>query len=77
MRLKKQQRFLKFKGKDIVCYKLKTLNKLKEAKEKEKQIKFNYIAFKAAIRLFDVLVLLLTKINPFAKINILLLLPRV
>ena len=35
-RLKKQQKFLKSKGKDMVCYSLKTLNKLKEVKGKER-----------------------------------------
>jgi hypothetical protein len=35
--LKKQKRFLKSKSKDMLCYSLKTLNKLKKAKEREKQ----------------------------------------
>jgi hypothetical protein len=38
-RFEKQKLFLKSKGKDIVCRKLKTINKLNKAKEKEKQIK--------------------------------------
>jgi hypothetical protein len=32
----------------MLCYNLKTLDKLKEAKEKEKQIKTEHIATKAA-----------------------------
>jgi hypothetical protein len=47
-RLKKQQEFLKSKGKDMVCYSLKTLNKLKEVKEKERQIETKRAAVKAA-----------------------------
>jgi len=35
-RLEKQKKFLKSKGKDMVCRSLKTLDKLKEAEEKEK-----------------------------------------
>jgi hypothetical protein len=46
-RLKKQQKFLKSKGKDIVCYSLKTLDKLEEVKEKERQIKTKHAAIKA------------------------------
>jgi len=46
-RLKKQQEFLKSKGKDMVYYSLKTLNKLEEAEEKEKQIKIKRVANKA------------------------------
>jgi hypothetical protein len=46
-RFEKQQEFLKSKGKDIVCYSLKTLNKLKEVKEKERQIETKRTAVKA------------------------------
>ena len=46
-RLKKQQEFLKSKGKDIVCYSLKTLNKLKEVKERERQIEIKRATVKA------------------------------
>jgi len=46
-RLKRQQEFLKSKGKDIVCYSLKTLNKLEKVKERERQIKLKYTAVKA------------------------------
>ena len=45
--LEKQQEFLKSKGKDIVCYSLKTLNKLEKVKERERQIKLKYTAVKA------------------------------
>ena len=66
-RLKKQKKFLKSKGKDMVCYSLKTLNKLEKAKEKEKQIKEKHAANKATANLFYALV---PKANPFAKIKI-------
>jgi hypothetical protein len=46
-RLKKQKKFLKSKGKDMFCHKLKTLNKLKEAEAKEKQIEEERVAAKA------------------------------
>jgi hypothetical protein len=46
---KKQKRFLKFKSKDIVCQSLKTLDKLKKVKERERQIETKHIAVKAAI----------------------------
>jgi hypothetical protein len=46
--LKRQQKFLKSKGKDIVCCSLKTLNKLKEVKERKRQIETKYVAVKAA-----------------------------
>jgi hypothetical protein len=75
--LKKQKRFLKSKGKDIVCYSLKTLNKLKEAKEKERQIKTKCATAKAAAMPSNVLVLLLTKANPFAGVKVPLLSPKV
>jgi len=45
--LKKQQEFLKSKGKNMVCYSLKTLNKLKKVKEKERQIKTKHTTVKA------------------------------
>jgi len=47
-RLKKQQEFLKSKGKDIVCYSLKTFNKLEKVKERKRQIKVKHTANKAA-----------------------------
>jgi hypothetical protein len=47
-RLKKQQKFLKSKGKDIVRRSLKTLNKLEEVKEKERQIETKRVVVKAA-----------------------------
>jgi hypothetical protein len=47
-RLKRQQEFLKSKGKNIVCCSLKTLNKLKEVKERERQVETKHTAIKAA-----------------------------
>jgi hypothetical protein len=69
-RLKKQKKFLKSKGKDIVCYSLKTLDKLEKAKEKERQIETKHVTAKAAITLSNALVLLLTKANPFASVKV-------
>ena len=77
-RLKRQQEFLKSKDKDIVRCSLKTLNKLKEVKEREKQIKGERAAIKAAIKLFIALQATLKQFaNPFAKIKIPLLLLEV
>jgi len=47
-RLKKQQEFLKSKGRDMVCRGLKTLDELEEVKEKERQIETERAAAKAA-----------------------------
>jgi hypothetical protein len=47
-RLEKQQEFLKSKGKDIVCYSLKTLDELEEVEEKERQIETKRTAVEAA-----------------------------
>jgi len=47
-RLKRQKKFFKSKGKDMVCRSLKTLNKLEKAKEKERQIEIKHTATKAA-----------------------------
>jgi CO dehydrogenase/acetyl-CoA synthase beta subunit len=69
-RLKKQKKFLKSKGKDIVCCSLKTLDKLKEAKEKERQIESERATAKATAMPFNVLALLLTKANPFAGVKV-------
>ena len=51
----------------MVCYSLKTLNKLEEVKEKERQIEKECAANKAATNLFYALAL---KADPFAKIKI-------
>jgi hypothetical protein len=72
-RLKKQQRFFKTKGKDIVCCSLKTLDKLEKAKEKEKQIELERITIKATAMLSNALALLLTRADPFAGVKVLLL----
>jgi hypothetical protein len=76
-RLKKQKKFLKSKGKDIVCCSLKMLDKLKEVKEKERQIESKRVATKVVAMLSIVLALLLTKVNPFVKIKVPLLFPKV
>jgi hypothetical protein len=76
-RLKKQKKFFKSKGKDIVCYSLKTLDKLKEAEEKERQIESECATTKAAAIPSNVLVLSLTEANPFASVKVPLLLPEV
>ena len=54
----------------MVCCSLKTLNKLKEVKEKERQIKTKRVATKATTTQTYGQA---TKANPFAKIKILLL----
>jgi hypothetical protein len=76
-RFKKQKKFLKSKGKDIVCCSLKTLNKLKEIKEKERQIETEHVTAKAAAMLSNVLALSLIKANPFASVKVPLLPPEV
>ena len=69
-RLKKQEKFFKLKGKDIICYSLKTLNELEEVKERERQIKTKRAAIKAtASQVYSQAAVA----NPFAKIKILLL----
>jgi hypothetical protein len=73
-RLKRQKKFFKFKGKDIVCYSLKTLDKLEKAKEKERQIKTKHIATAMPS---NILALLLTKANPFTSVKVPLLLLKV
>jgi hypothetical protein len=77
--LKKQERFLKSKGKDIVCCSLKTLNKLEEAKEKERQIESEHVTVIANIKPSSAyaLVLPITETNPFAGLKALLLFPKV
>ena len=69
-RLKKQQEFLKSKGKDMVRCGLKTLNELEEVEEREKQIETERAATKAAATLVHGQAAL---VNPFAEIEILLL----
>jgi CO dehydrogenase/acetyl-CoA synthase beta subunit len=76
-RLKKQKKFLKSKGKDMVRCSLKTLDKLEKVKKEERQIETKRITTKAAAMPFNVLVLLLTKANPFAGVKVLLLLLKV
>jgi hypothetical protein len=73
-RFKKQQEFLKLRGKDMVCYSLRTLDKLEKAEEKERQIEKERATSKAAATAYA---LALLKPDPFAKIEIPLLLPKV
>jgi hypothetical protein len=72
--LKRQQKFLKLKGKDMVRRSLKTLDKLEEAEEKEKQMERECVASKAAATAYA---LALLKPDPFARIEIPLLLLEV
>jgi hypothetical protein len=53
------------------------LDKLEEAKEKERQIKTEYTTAKAAVMPSNILALLLTKANPFASVKVPLLPPEV
>jgi hypothetical protein len=53
------------------------LDKLEKAKEKERQIKTEYVTTKAVAMPSNVLVLLLTKANPFASVKVPLLLLEV
>jgi hypothetical protein len=68
--LRKQKNFLKSKGKDIVRCSLKTLDKLKEAKERERQIETKYATTKATAMPSNTLALLLTKANPFVGVKV-------
>jgi hypothetical protein len=60
----------------MVCCGLKTMDKLNAKEEKEKQIEFMHTS-KAAATLSNALVLSLTKTNPFASLEVLLLPPKV
>jgi hypothetical protein len=73
-RLEKQKKFLKSKGKEMLCRGLKTLDKLKEVEEKERQTDSKHVAAKAAATAYA---LALLKPDPFAKVKIPLLLPKV
>jgi hypothetical protein len=70
----KQEKFLKSKGKDMVCHSLKTLDKLEEVEEKEKQMEEERAASKAAATAYALVPL---ESDPFAKIEIPLLLLKV
>jgi hypothetical protein len=78
-RLKKQERFLKSKGKDMVRRGLKTMDKLDEAKEKEKQMESEQAASAAMPSNNPTLCALAlgAKIDPFVGLEVLLLPPRV
>jgi hypothetical protein len=58
----------------MVCYSLKTFNKLEEVEEKEKQIEKEHATNKAAANLSYTSTL---EADPFAKIEVPLLLPKV
>jgi hypothetical protein len=58
----------------MVCYSLKTLDKLEEVKEKEKQVEKERAVSKAAATTYA---LALSKPDPFAKIEIPLLFSKV
>ena len=69
-RLERQEKFLKSKGKDIVCHSLKTLDKLEEVEEKKRQIETKHTTAKAAAtQIYSQA----AKANPFTRIKILLL----
>jgi hypothetical protein len=61
----------------MICCGLKTLDKLKEAKEEERQIETKCVTAKAVAMLSNVLVLLLTKANSFVSVKVPLLFPKV
>jgi PHD/YefM family antitoxin component YafN of YafNO toxin-antitoxin module len=69
-RLEKQKKFLKSKGKDMVCCGLKTLDELEEAEEKERQIETERATAKAAATPSNVLALSLTEANPFVGVEV-------
>jgi DNA modification methylase len=77
--LKKQERFLKSKGKDIVCCSLKTLNELEEAEEKERQTETERAATVVTAKPSSayVLALLVTETDPFTELKALSLSPKV
>jgi hypothetical protein len=56
---------------------LKILDKLKKIKGQERQIETKHITTKATTMPFNTLALLLTKVNPFAGIKVLLLFLKV
>jgi hypothetical protein len=76
-RLEKQQRFLKSKGKDMLRCGLKTLDKLEEAEEKERQMEAERAATEAAARPSSALAPRLIRSDPFANLEVPLLPPKV
>jgi hypothetical protein len=77
--LEKQKRFLKSKDKDMVCYSLKTIDKLDNTKEKERQIESKQTATAAILSSSLTPYALAPRVetNPFAGLEVLLLLPKV
>jgi Lon protease-like protein len=70
-RLEKQMKFLKSKGKDMVCCSLTTMDKLDKVEEKEKQMESEQAA--TAAILSNVPILSATEADPFAGLEVLLL----
>jgi hypothetical protein len=60
----------------MLCYSLKTLDKLKETKEREKQKERKHVA-KATVTLLVLISNLFLTSNPFAKLKVPLLPPKV
>jgi hypothetical protein len=73
---KRQKKFLKSKGKEMLCCRLRTLDKLEEAEEREKQEEEKRAA-KAAATLFVLANDLFLMSNPFARLKVPLLPPKV
>jgi hypothetical protein len=73
--LKKQKRFLRSKSKDMLCHKLKILDKLEEAEEKKRQEEERKRVAEAAATLPTTNPSNLS--DPFAKLEVLLLPPKV
>jgi hypothetical protein len=78
-RLEKQKLFLKSKGKDMVCCRLRTINKLNKAEEKEKQTELEQAATAAmpSSNPRPNALALRAKNDPFTNLEVLLLLPKV
>jgi hypothetical protein len=78
-RLEKQQSFLKSKGKDMVCRGLKTMDKLDEAEDKERQIGLRQAATATmpSNSPTPCALVLGVETNPFASLEVLLLPPKV
>ena len=79
-KLEKQEKFLKSKSKDMVCHSLKTLNKLEEAEEKEKQEeeeRKRVAETAAATAVAKAAIAVANPLNPFARIEVPLLLLKV
>ena len=79
-RFEKQKKFLKSKGRDMVCHSLKTLDKLEEAEEKEKreeEERKRAAETAAATAAAEAAIAAANPLDPFARIEVPLLLLRV